>query len=91
MHTPVAPMRGPPTASFRFISRGAPFGAGATFATMTVLAQTPAKLVTFTFTNVTIQAADVTTKSDERITFAADNYAVKFSGDSAASGHTGTQ
>lgn len=70
---------------------GSPFSAGATYASMIVLAQTPAKIVTLTFTNVTVQGADPTSKTDERITFSADDYNVKFSGDGAPGGHTATQ
>ena len=53
-----------------------------------MLAQTPAKLITFTFTNVTIDAADQTAATSERVTFEAANYSIKYGGGSTGGGHT---
>ncbi len=64
---------------FSIRADGAPFNAGQTFGTLVVLAQTPEKLITFTFTGVTIDAADPTSAKNERITFEATNYTVKYS------------
>jgi hypothetical protein len=64
---------------------GSPFVAGKTFDTMVVVAQTPVKLVTFTFTHVTIDTVEATSASAQRVTFQADNYSVKFSREKGAS------
>ncbi len=78
----------PAHGKFSIRTAGSPFAAGKTFGTMVVLAQTPAKLVTFTFTNVTIDADDATSSTRERVTFEAANYDVKFTSGKDSGGQT---
>ena len=69
----------PAHGKFSMRAEGAPFSAGQTIAQLIVLAKTPEKLVTFTFSGVTIDAADPTSGKNERVTFDATNYSVKYS------------
>jgi hypothetical protein len=82
--TDARPARG----KFSIVSASSPFTAGQTLDTLIVLAQTPQKLVTLTFSGVTIDTADPTNAKHERITFEAANYSVKFSEQKPASGQT---
>ncbi len=78
----------PARGKFSIASASSPFTAGQTLDTLIVLAQTPQKLVTLTFTGVTIEAAEPTSAKNERITFEAANYSVKFTQQTPASGQT---
>jgi hypothetical protein len=53
--------------------------------TLIVLARTPEKLITFTFTNVTIDDVSLTTSRTERVTFGSTNYTVKYGARASAS------
>jgi hypothetical protein len=78
----------PARGKFSIVAANSPFTAGQTLDTLIVLAQTPQKLVTLTFSGVTIDAADPTSGKNERIIFEAANYSVKYGEQKPASGQT---
>jgi hypothetical protein len=78
----------PARGKFSIAATSSPFTAGQTLDTLIVLAQTPHKLVTLTFSGVTIDTADPTSARNVRITFEAANYSVKFGEQKPASGQT---
>jgi hypothetical protein len=78
----------PAHGKFSVVAAISPFTAGQSLDTLIVLAQTPQKLVTFTFSGVTIDGADPTSGKNERITFEAANYSVKFTDQKPASGQS---
>jgi hypothetical protein len=78
----------PARGKFSIVAANSPFTAGQTLDTLIVLAQTPQKLVTLTFSGVTIDSADPTGGKNERITFEATNYSVKYGEQKPASGQT---
>jgi len=82
--TEARPARG----KFSIVAVSSPFTAGQTLETLIVLAQTPQKLVTLTFSGVTIDSADPTSGKNERITFEATNYSVKYGEQKPAGGQT---
>ncbi len=70
----------PAHGKFSIATEGSPFDSARSFAQVVVLAKTPEKLITFTFTNVTIDDISPSSPKSQRVTFESGNYDVKFSG-----------
>jgi len=78
------PAARPAHGKFSVDSTVSPFDNLRAIPTLVVLARTPEKLITFTFTDVTIDDVTPTGSKTERVSFGSANYTVKYGARSSA-------